>query len=640
MRLFLRICALLLISLQLSSCNEKKTSLINKSNVVTDPIFFLKNPDSTAIHFSNSLKENNEINYFTYPYLYMGGAVSAGDINNDGLIDLFFTGNMVENKLYLNKGNFKFEDISLKSGVKGDDRWYTGSTMADVNGDGFLDIYVSVSGLSGNKKNQLFINNGDLTFEDKSEVFGLADKGNSVNATFFDYDNDGDLDVYVANYPITPFYSTTGDYLTYMTYVNTTTSGNLYRNDNGKFNRITKESGLLVYNLSLGIVATDINNDGWQDLYISSDFNSPDYLYINQKDGTFQNKIHETTSHTSFFGMGVDVADFNNDLYLDLFQMDMDAASNRRSKSNMASMDRALFSDIENAGFQTQYMQNALQLNAGILSDNLPRFQEISRLSGVSSTDWSWGPLFADLDNDGWKDIFVSNGTRREINNKDYFGALKGEKKQKDSLLIKSLRIPSEPIDNYVFKNNRDLTFSKVNKEWGIEHKGFSNGCVYVDLDNDGDLDIVTNNIDEKASVFENRSSEVNNYITLKFKGEKKNTFGLGVKVTLINDDLKQFQELTLSRGFQSSVAPQMHFGIEKRKVIDTIKVVWPNQKKQILTNIDANQLLTLDYKDAQNYMLVDTKTSEVNKLASGDSSSGIKTSPIIKQALSSVRVS
>ena len=564
-----------------------------------EKIFVEKDFNHSNILFSNNLTENETINYFTYPYIYMGGGIAVGDINNDGLDDLFFTGNQVKNKLYLNKGKLQFEDITTTAQIGGDDRWYTGVTMADVNGDGYLDIYTSVSGKSGNKKNQLFINNKNLTFSEKAKEYGLDDSGQSVNATFFDYDNDGDLDVYVANYPITPFSTPVDLYKEYMHYAKEATSDHLYRNDNNKFVKVTQESGLMQYNLSLAAVATDINNDGWQDLYVSSDFSSPDFLYLNNKDGTFSNIIDKAVSHTSFYGMGVDIADFNNDAKLDILQMDMDAASNRRSKANMASMNPMLFEDIESAGFKTQYMQNALQIQVGNDKNNIPVFSEISRLAGVSSTDWSWGPLFADFDNDGLKDVFISNGTRREINNKDYFNSLKNKKNVENSLLSKTLKIPSEAIDNYVFKNNGDLTFEKVNQKWGISHKGFSNGAVYADLDNDGDLDMVVNNIDEKASLFENTLDHKKKYISIKFKGSEKNTYALGVKAYLYYNNKQQFQELTLSRGFQSSVAPKLFFGLGKIEKIDSLRIVWPNQMEQVLTNIKTNQELVIELENA-----------------------------------------
>ncbi|MCX2680956.1 VCBS repeat-containing protein [Galbibacter sp. EGI 63066] len=585
------------LALLLITACEKQTE---ENTVANTEIFKKSSPSETGINFINKLTENDSLNYHTYGYIYMGGGVAVGDINNDGLVDLYFTGNMVPNKLYLNKGNMEFEDITESAGVTGDSRWYTGVTMADVNNDGYLDIYCSVGGKFDPKENQLFINNGDNTFTEQAEEYGIALKSNSVQATFFDYDLDGDLDLYVANYPPTSFKAPNQFYAFKQKFPKELETDRLFKNESGKFIDVTEEAGIKNFGLSLSATVSDLNKDGWPDVYVSNDFSSPDYMYINNKNGTFTDHVKLATKNVSFYGMGADIADFNNDNLPDIFQVDMSPESNRRAKANMASMNPDLFWSTVNSGFHYQYMQNSLQLNNGNLLDSLPDFSNISRLAGVSSTDWSWGPLFADLDNDGWKDIFVTNGTRREINNRDYFKKLGKGKIPKDSLLIKSLEIPSEPIDNYVLKNNRDLTFTRKNKEWGIEHIGFSNGGVYADLDNDGDLDIVTNNIDDIASVFENKSSEFNNYLMFSFKGPEKNPFGIGVKTTVYTDGNQQYQELTTTRGFQSSVAPQLHFGVEKSEVIDSVKVIWPDRKTQTLKKIKANTSLTVNYQEAK----------------------------------------
>jgi len=585
----LKVCILIFVVL---SCNKKSVSS-------KDKLFKQLSKDDTGIDFINTLTENDSLNYFSYSYLYMGGGVSAGDINNDGLIDLFFTGNMISNKLFLNKGDLKFEDISEKANLLGDDRWFTGVTMADVNNDGFLDIYCSVGGKFGSKENLLYVNNGDLTFTESAKEYGIDDVGNSVQATFFDYDRDGDLDLYVANYPPTSFSASNNHYRFKMNKVSDIETDKLYRNDGSTFTNVTDEAGLRSFGLTLSATVGDINGDDWPDLYVSNDFSMPDYLFINNKNGTFTEQVKKTTKQTSFYGMGVDIADFNNDQLLDIMQVDMMAKNNRRAKANMASMNPELFWGTVKAGFHYQYMQNSLQLNNGVVNDSLSDFSNVARLAGVSSTDWSWGPLFADLDNDGWKDIFISNGTRREINNRDFFAKIDKRNISKDSLLKKSLAIPSEKIDNFVFRNNHDLTFDTVNEDWGLTYEGFSNGCVYVDLDNDGDLEIVTNNIDDYAAIFENKSSDINNHITLKFKGTDKNKFGLGVKVTLTADSITQFQEMTLTRGFQSSVAPRLHFGLGKAEKISNLKVTWPDGKIQELTNVDKNQLLEINYSDA-----------------------------------------
>ncbi|GAA3516523.1 VCBS repeat-containing protein [Aquimarina addita] len=578
------------------SCNKQK-----KVDVTTPKLFNQLTAEKTGINFSNDLTENDSLNYFTYPYLYMGGGVAAGDINNDGLIDLYFTGNMVSNKLYLNKGDLTFEDITDKAGVSGDKRWFTGVTMADVNGDGFLDIYCTIGGKFKPKNNLCYINNGNGTFTEKAKELGIDDKSNSVQGTFFDYDLDGDLDLYVANYPPTSFSSPNNYYRNRMNNPNKLETDKLYRNDGSRFTDVTNASGLRSFGLSLSATIGDVNNDGWPDIYVSNDFSTPDYFFINNQDGTFKESLKLATRNTSFYGMGTDIADYNNDGLLDVFQVDMSAENNRRAKANMASMNPAVFWGAVNTGFHYQYMQNSLQLNTGIMNDSLNsyNFSNISRLAGVSSTDWSWGPLFVDLDNDGWKDLFISNGTRKEINNRDYFIKLSKSRYKRDSLLYKSDQIPSEKIDNYVYKNKGDLTFEKSNNDWGISYEGFSNGAVYADLDNDGDLEIITNNIDDKASVFENKNSENNNYIKIQFQGTEKNKYGLGNRVYLKAGGNKQMQELTLSRGFQSSVAPELNFGINQSKSIEELKVVWTDGKTQVFKDIDANQKLVIKYTEA-----------------------------------------
>lgn len=597
--------------LTLINCTKEKTPVEGK-------IFSMLTPSQTGIEFSNTLTENDSLNYFTYSYLYMGGGVSTGDINNDGLLDLYFTGNQVPNKLYLNKGNLKFEDITEKAGVAGDNRWYTGVTMADINGDGYLDIYCSVGGKFGPKENQLFINNTDGTFTEKAAQYGVADIGNSVQATFFDYDKDGDIDMYVANYPPTNFKSPTFYYTFKMNNLDDHESDHLYRNDGGTFTDVTATAGVKNFGLTLSATVGGINNDGWPDLYVSNDFNSPDFMYLNNQNGTFKEVVKQATAHTAFYGMGTDIADINNDGNLDIFQVDMDARSNRRKKANMASMNPSLFWDVVNAGFHYQYMHNCLQLNSGVYTDGVPHFSNVSRITGTSSTDWSWGPLFADFDNDGNKDLFVSNGTRKEINNNDYFNKLDKIKIDNDTLLQLSHSIPSEKIENFIFQNKGDLNFEMSNDKWGINYKGFSNGVVYADLDNDGDLEIITNNIDDKASVFKNTGTNTNAYLTVKFQGQQGNTSGLGNRVYLTTDEGTQVQELTLTRGFQSSVAPELHFGLGKHKKIKELKAVWTDGSVQKLTNVDTNQHLVLSYQDAKGK---EEKTTSNSKLFTTDTS-------------------
>ncbi|WP_156109057.1 VCBS repeat-containing protein [Polaribacter sp. Hel1_85] len=585
-----------------TACSEKE--IVKKQ-------FTLLNSEKSNINFENTLTETDTLNYFNYPYIYMGGGVAVGDFNNDNLQDLYFTANIVANKLYLNQGDLSFKDITKTANVAMGNEWFLGVTTVDINNDGWLDIYLSVSGKNQSTPNKLLINQGinkegDITFKEQAVEYGIADKGHSSQSTFFDYDNDGDLDLYVANYPITPFKTSPEIFRKHIEHATSLHSNHLYLNNgDGKFTDITKQAGLLSYSLSLSATVSDLNNDGLKDIYVSNDFASADFCYINNGDGTFKNTIEESTKHNALYGMGADIADFNNDGFLDIFQVDMDASTNKRSKANMASMNPQVFWDTYDAGLHYQYMHNSLQLNAGILTKNSdPIFNNVSRLANVSSTDWSWGPVFADLDNDGWKDLYVSNGTRREINNTDYFNKIKSEKKsfskkKENNNLENSIKIPSEKTDNFAFKNAKDLTFKKVNSDWGLEFKGFSNGVAYADLDNDGDLEIILNNIDDKAVIFENNNISKNNYLSLEFKGSKNNLRGIGVKCTVTSEGLSQFQELSLERGYLSSMSPILHFGLGSSLKIDTLKIEWSDGKVQVLKNVSANKKITIDYVNA-----------------------------------------
>ncbi|MBU2946173.1 VCBS repeat-containing protein [Zobellia uliginosa] len=562
-----------------------------------DKNFIEIGPSISGVDFSNTIIENDTLNYFSFPYLYLGAGVSTGDINNDGLSDIYFTGNLTPNKLYLNKGNLQFEDITEKAGIAGDNRWYSGTTMADVNNDGYLDIYLSVSGKFSTTANQLFINNGDNTFTEKAASYGIADESISIQSTFFDYDNDGFLDLFVANYPNVLVSMGNHYYKNKMDLNAHEDSGHLYKNNgDGTFSDITEKSGVQNFGLTLGLVASDFNNDGFKDLYVSNDFNVPDYLYQNNGDGTFTEISKDVAKHTSMFGMGLDVNDFNNDGLADILQVDMTAADYKRSKTNMASMSPETFYESVDLGFNYQYMQNSLQLNNGISHDNKPVFSEISRFSNMSTTDWSWGAQFADFNNDGWKDAFISNGVKRDVNNNDVNAKYKsenffGENKDKDYRLM-----PSTPISNYAFANNQDLSFSNVSKEWGLDKAGFSNGFAYADLDLDGDLDLVINNLDSPASIYENKNIENNNYLRVKLQGEKNNPFALGAKVVINEKTNKQTQELTLTRGYQSSVEPIVHFGLGQAETDNSVKVIWPNGQMQQIEDVSSNQLLIVKY--------------------------------------------
>ena len=592
-------CFFAVMSILAISCDQEPKQLFSKLD-----------SDRTGINFTNALKETHKYNYFTYPYMYLGGGVSIGDINNDGYEDVFFTGNMVENKLYLNKGDFQFEDISQSAGVSGDNRWFSGTTFVDINQDGYLDIYCAVGGKNPPNNNVLFINNQDNTFSEKSKEYGIDCDGNSMHATFFDYDNDGDLDLYVINYPPTSFTAPVEYYHYMLENHEEKDSDKLYRNDGGSFIDVTEEAGVSTFGLSLGVVASDVNNDGYIDIFISNDFNAPDFLFINNQDGTFTNQIDSTLQQTSFFGMGADIADFNNDGLMDIFQLDMSADDNFRSKANMSSMDPDAFYKSVDLGLHHQYMQNSLQLNHGNTSGELPVFSNIARLGGVSSTDWSWGGLLADFDNDGWKDLFVTNGIRRDVNNKDFYAKhreffkkmesdpnYKG--KEEEVELLKYLEeLPSEKLSNYMFHNNRDLTFTNQAESWGLSEKTFSNGVAYSDLDNDGDLDLVINNLEDVASVYRNNAS-TNNFIMIDLIGNAK-VIPNGSRVFVYANGNMQVQEYNLVRGYMSSVSPLLHFGLGSTEQVDSILVQWPNKELSKLYGLDVNQRVSLNYDEME----------------------------------------
>jgi hypothetical protein len=601
---------LLIIFCILFSCKPEKTNH-------EGPVFQKLSSRKTNVTFQNMLTETDTFNYFLYSYMYMGGGVSVGDFNNDGLTDIYFTGNMVSNRLYLNMGNLKFKDITEISGTGGDHRWMLGSSICDINDDGLLDIYVSVSGLTGNSKNMLFVNQGNNpdgipVFTEEAGKYGIDDSGKSTQSTFFDYDNDGDLDLYVANYPITNFKATPYVYKQMMRNVKWIDSGHLYRNNgDGTFTDVTKESGLLSFGLTLSATAGDFNQDGFKDLYISNDFTCPDYFFFNNGDGTFSDKAGEVLGQTSFYGMGADIADYNNDGLLDIMQIDMAPEDNKRAKENMSSMSLDDFEEMVNVGLGHQYRYSTLQLNRGIMVNGLPFFSNAAWIAGVTSTDWSWAALFADFDLDGWKDLYITNGILRDINNIDYFNKMAESTNfnkglSKTDLLKQVKNMPYEPLVNYIYKNNGDLTFSEYNKEWEIKEKSYSNGVAYADLDNDGDLELIVNNIDGEALIYKNNVCEnkLGNYLKVAFDGFPKNKMGIGSVVTIWNEGKMQTAELTLSRGYMSSVDPILYFGLASGEFIDSLRVIWSDKKVQLLKNIKLNQKLTLKYAEAKSPVL------------------------------------
>ncbi len=593
------------LSILWSSCNDDTSAPVDK------PLFTMIQASRSKLSFANEVQESDSLNYYNFPYLYEGGGVAISDFNNDGLSDIFMTGNMVENKLYLNKDSLLFEDVTAKAGLQGDRRWYTGVTVVDINYDGLVDLYLSVSGKDANTKNQLFVNKGNLTFEEKANEYGIDDDGNSMQSTFFDYDRDGDLDLFVANYPSIPLTQGNLYYANMMKKNDPDLSGHLYRNDDGHFKDVTLEAKVQNFGLTLGISSADLNNDGWPDLYLSNDFNVPDYFYLNNGDGTFREVLKQAVGHTSMFGMGIDVADFTNDGLPDFVQADMVPEDYKRAKINMGTMNPRIFWEAVDLGFHYQYMQNSLQINNGTQKGGVPIMGEISRMAGVATTDWSWSTLFADLDNDGWKDLYITNGIKRDVNDRDIGNRNFATTFQAAFKRPAMDEYPSVPLDNYAFKNNGNLTFKKITEEWGLDYKGFSNGMAYGDLDNDGDLDLVINNLDQKMSLFENRSDATQtHYLRVRLEGSEKNPNGLGAKLTLKNRKTGKLQTFGMNptRGFQSFMEPIAHFGLGESLDSLTLSVNWPDGKKETLEVSDIDRTLIVKYANA-----TDAKQTSVN---------------------------
>jgi hypothetical protein len=579
---------------------------------LSKPLFTLLPASHTHIDFTNQLTEGLNTNVLIYEYFYNGGGVAIGDVNGDGLQDIYFSGNMVDNKLYLNKGSLKFEDITAKVNVQGrPGPWKTGVTMVDVNGDGKTDIFLCYSGkIRGSKRvPQLFINLGNdeqgiPKFKDEAAEYGLTDSSYSTQAYFFDYDRDGDLDMLLLNH--NPKRMSDLDEASLHSLINQEDDQSgirLYRNDNNHFLDVTKESGLrnsiLNYNLSAGI--SDLDSDGWPDIYISNDYLVPDYLYINNHNGTFTNELQQL-GHTSEFSMGNNISDINNDGLPDIFTLDMLPADNHRQKLLTAPNNYELFDVIFKSGFYYQYMRNMLQLNNGNGT-----FSEIGQLSGISNTDWSWAPLFADYDNDGWKDLFITNGYLRDYTNMDFLSYMsnrldnKNQEVFRQQLLDMSKKIPASDIKDYFFKNNGNLTFSEVSVGWGIDSFSNSNGAAYADLDNDGDLDLVVNNINKPAFIYRNETkTKDNHYLEINLKGAGNNTQGIGAKIYVYAKDKKQYIEQMPARGYESSVSPILHFGLGKDSLVDSLKIIWQSGKMQSLDNIKANNFITLDENNAK----------------------------------------
>ena len=573
--------------------------------------FYRLESDDTGIFFNNINAENEQINIFTYEYLYNGGGVAIGDINNDGLTDIYFSSNNLENKLYLNKGNFKFEDITSLSGAGCQKGWKTGVSMVDINADGWLDIYVcrSADGDPNNRKNSLLINNGDLTFTDRASDYGLDDNSYSTQAAFFDYDRDGDLDAFLLNHSLLQISNSFNikviNRLDRYPYV----GNRLLRNDGGRFVDVSDTSGIYgpASNYGLGVGVSDFNNDGWPDLYISNDYVDSDKLLINDQKGKFIMATDSMLSQISQFSMGLDIGDVNRDGNMDIMTLDMLPEDNKRQKLLFGPEHYYVYSSMQKNGYSSQCMRNMLHLNSGNST-----FSEIGQIAGVSNTDWSWSALFADFDNDGFQDLFVSNGYKRDFTNHDFLNYKADQEikiAQKKAGIYTEMfeKIPSSKPTNYLFKNSGGLQFDNVSDPWGFDEGGLTHGAAYADLDNDGDLDMILNNMDANAGIYRNNVGDIlkNNYLKIKLLGNDQNHFAIGARVIVFAKGQLIVREQYPVRGFQSSVDPILHFGLDSVTQVDSIHVLWPKGGLQKLMGTSVNQILSIKESDTNHSTIV-----------------------------------
>ncbi len=591
--------------LLLSSCQKKEQTL-----------FELLPPSQSGVSFQNTITETDSLNILDYLYFYNGGGVAMGDINNDGLPDLYFSSNQEKNKLYLNKGNLNFEDITSKAGVEGSSTWNTGTIMVDVNGDGWLDIYViAVVGINGFEgHNELFINNKDNTFSEKSATYGLDFQCYGTSAAFLDYDLDGDMDLYILNHAVHTEESFGRAQIRNIR--NEKTGDKLLRNDGTIFTDVSEEAGIFggINGYGLGISVADFNQDGYPDIYVGNDFHEDDYFYLNNGDGTFSESLRTYFGHTSRFSMGNDVADINHDGWPDLLTLDMLPEDDRVIKSSEGDdMYQTLKMRTEQYGYHYQYTRNML-----FVSQQEAPYLETAILSNVAATDWSWSALFGDYDQDGTQDLFISNGIPKRPNNLDFIRYISNEKiheKINNSRLVdqKALELmPSGKVSNYFFKGEDALQFNDVSIDWGSGEPTISGASAVGDLDNDGDLDLVSNNINEPASIYINTTNDKNSYLKLQFQYKDKNPQGFGTKVIAYNNGILQYKELNTARGFQASSQPIIHFGFGTEVTIDSVKIIWPNKRQQVLKNVSLNQSLTIKPENTIPYAY---QRKEPNKL-------------------------
>lgn len=578
-----------------------------------DPLFKQLDSTKTGVDFVNEVTYDIDFNVISFPYIYNGGGVAAGDINNDGLTDLYFTGNMVSSRLYLNEGDMQFRDIT-ESSHTGTAGWAHGVSMVDINGDGYLDIYVSVSGPEGSnaeeRKNKLFINNQDQTFTEQAEKFGIADTGYTTHTAFFDYDLDGDLDAYlINNYPGS---FSRDSRIRMRDEVNDGTARStdtFYENNgDGTFTDVSATAGILKEGYSLGITINDYNRDGWPDIYVSNDIQSDDLLYINNRDGTFTDRAPSYFKHTSYAGMGTDAADFNNDGWPDIIQVDMMPPSLQEQQMVTGASDYDYHQELLQRGYEPQYPLNTLQLANGTDQNGNVVYSEIAKLAGVAYTDWSWSALMGDYDSDGYKDLMITNGYPKNVNSYDYIIDLNrsvmfgGESAHQKTKYDKLNQLDSIKVKNYFFKNQGDLTFLDQSQEWGFNSRSFSYGAAYADLDNDLDLDVVINNTNDHPFLYENQADTLkadHHNLLVRLKGDSLNSYGIGAKVMVTAGGEKQFSYMSPYRGYESSMEPKVHFGLGAQATVDSLEVIWPDGSYQLLTNVEADKQVILDYAEA-----------------------------------------